>query len=136
MINPVNYNSDTNLNNQSNDNILPRNNTSEKSSENDKYMNLVENEIKRYGHNLNDSLFMGSIINILDGLSSPNTFNKTLFIHILDFAKFDKEKPITIRRSIKLVLPYFAIICATWILLVIGWYILGIPIGPGVSPTI
>ena len=94
MINPVNYNSDTNLNNQSNDNILPRNNTSEKSSESDKYMNLVENEIKRYGHNLNDSLFMGSIINILDGLSSPNTFNKTLFIHILDFAKFDKEKPI------------------------------------------
>ena len=59
-----------------------------------------------------------------------------IYLGYLNIYNFDKEKPITIRRSIKLVLPYFAIICATWILLVIGWYILGIPIGPGVSPTI
>ena len=59
-----------------------------------------------------------------------------IYLGYLNIYNFDKEKPITIRRSIKLVLPYFAIICATWILLVIGWFILGIPIGPGVSPTI
>lgn len=59
-----------------------------------------------------------------------------IYLGYLNIYNFDKEKPITIRRSIKLVLPYFVIICATWILLVIGWYILGIPIGPGVYPTI
>ena len=59
-----------------------------------------------------------------------------IYLGYLNIYNFDKNKPITIRRSIKLVLPYFAIISASWILLVIGWYILGIPIGPGVYPTI
>ena len=49
---------------------------------------------------------------------------------------FDKEKPITITRAIKLTAPYCGIICLTWILLIVGWYILGLPIGPGVYPTI
>ncbi len=59
-----------------------------------------------------------------------------IYIGYLNTYNFDKNKPITIRRSIKLVLPYFAIISVTWILLVIGWYIIGLPIGPGVYPTI
>ena len=88
MINP-NYNSDTNLNDKSNEAIR-----NENPNESDRYMNLVENEIKQYGHNLNDSLFISSIIKILDSLSSPNSFNKTLFTHIIEFSKFDQNKPI------------------------------------------
>ena len=52
MINPS-YNSDTNLNDKSNEAIR-----NENPNESDRYMNLVENEIKQYGHNLNDSLFI------------------------------------------------------------------------------
>lgn len=59
-----------------------------------------------------------------------------IYIGYLNIYNFDKNKPITISRAIKLVSPYCAIIFATWILLIIGWYILGLPIGPGVYPTI
>ena len=59
-----------------------------------------------------------------------------IYIGYLNIYNFDKSKPITIRRAINLVLPYFGIIFATWLLLIIGWYIIGLPIGPGVYPTI
>ena len=59
-----------------------------------------------------------------------------IYMGYLSIYNFDKDKPITIRRAIKLVIPYFVFTCLTWILLVLGWYILGIPIGPGVYPTI
>lgn len=59
-----------------------------------------------------------------------------IYIGYLNIYNFDKNKPMTIRRAIKLVSPYCIIICITWILLVIGWYVIGLPIGPGVYPTI
>ena len=58
-----------------------------------------------------------------------------IYIGYLNIYNFDKSKPITIRRAINIVLPYCGIIFATWILLIIGWYIIGLPIGPGVYPT-
>ncbi|MBO5414274.1 MAG: AbgT family transporter [Bacilli bacterium] len=59
-----------------------------------------------------------------------------IYIGYLNIYNFDSSKPITIRRSIKILLPYFGIIFATWLLLIVGWYIIGLPIGPGVYPTI
>ena len=59
-----------------------------------------------------------------------------IYVGYLNIYNFNKNKPMTITRSIKLVTPYCAIICATWLLLVVGWYIIGLPIGPGVYPTI
>lgn len=59
-----------------------------------------------------------------------------IYVGYLNIYNFNKNKPMTITRSIKLVSPYCAIICATWLLLVVGWYIIGLPIGPGVYPTI
>ena len=47
-----------------------------------------------------------------------------------------KNRPITIRKSLKMITPYFLIISAAWILIVVGWYITGLPIGPGVYPTL
>lgn len=59
-----------------------------------------------------------------------------IYIGYLNIYNFDKKKPITIRRAINIIMPYFGIIFATWLLLIIGWYIIGLPIGPGVYPTI
>lgn len=59
-----------------------------------------------------------------------------IYIGYLNIYNFDKGKPITVRKSLKLVSPYCAIIFVTWLLLIVGWYIIGLPIGPGVYPTI
>lgn len=59
-----------------------------------------------------------------------------LYIGYLNIYNLDKSKPIGIRKAISYTIPYFLIIGATWILIIIGWYIIGLPIGPGVYPTI
>lgn len=59
-----------------------------------------------------------------------------IYIGYLNIYNLNKERPYTIRKSLKMITPYFLLIAATWILLVIGWYIIGLPIGPGVSSTI
>ena len=50
---------------------------------------------------------------------------------------YNKEKnAISIKRAISYIMPYCLIIGAVWILLIIGWYLIGLPIGPGVYPTL
>lgn len=41
-----------------------------------------------------------------------------------------------IRNCYKIIFPYFGVIAIMWILMLICWYIIGLPIGPGVYPTI
>lgn len=60
----------------------------------------------------------------------------TIYIGYLNIYNLNSKKPYTISKSLKLITPYFLLISATWILLVIGWYIIGLPIGPNVFPTI
>ena len=60
----------------------------------------------------------------------------TIYIGYLNIYNLNLKKPNTISRSLKLITPYFLLISATWILLIIGWYILRLPIGPNVFPTI
>ena len=59
-----------------------------------------------------------------------------IYIGYLNIYNQDKNKPITIHKSISYVLPYFVTIALTWILLIIGWYLIGLPLGPGVYATI
>ena len=59
-----------------------------------------------------------------------------IYIGYLNIYNQDKNKPITIHKSISYILPYFGIIALTWILLIIGWYLIGLPLGPGVYATI
>ncbi len=59
-----------------------------------------------------------------------------IYIGYLNLLNQNKQKPYTINNSIKLITPYFLVVGITWILLVVAWYILGVPIGPGVSPKI
>ena len=67
---------------------------------------------------------------------TPLLASFVIYIGYLNVYNLHKEKPYTIRKSLKMITPYFLIISATWILIVIGWYIIGLPIGPGVSPTL
>ena len=59
-----------------------------------------------------------------------------IFIGYMNVYNMNEDKPVTISAGIKLMLPYFLIISLTWLLLLIGWYIIGLPIGPGVYPTV
>ena len=59
-----------------------------------------------------------------------------IYIGYLNIYNIREDKPISIGRGIKIIFPYCIIISITWILLLIGWYILGLPIGPGVYPTV
>lgn len=59
-----------------------------------------------------------------------------IFIGYMNYYNKDKEKPITIGRGIRIMMPYFIIISLTWLFILLGWYIIGLPIGPGVFPTI
>ena len=59
-----------------------------------------------------------------------------IFIGFLNVYNLNKNRPIGIRQAQGMVLPYFLIIGVAWILLVVFWYIIGLPIGVGVGPTI
>ena len=67
---------------------------------------------------------------------TPLLASFVIYIGYLNIYNLQKEKPYTIRKSLQMITPYFLIISATWILLLIGWYIIGLPIGPGVGPTL
>ena len=67
---------------------------------------------------------------------TPLLASFVIYIGYLNVYNLHKNKPYTIGESLKMVRPYFLLISLTWILVVIGWYLIGIPIGPGVLPTI
>ena len=67
---------------------------------------------------------------------TPLLASFVIYIGYLNIYNLQKEKPYTIRKSLQMITPYFLIISATWILLIIGWYIVGLPIGPNVFPTL
>ena len=46
------------------------------------------------------------------------------------------DEVVTIKQSFKYMLPYSIIFGITFLLLIIIWYIIGLPIGPGVYPTL
>ena len=67
---------------------------------------------------------------------TPLLASFVIYIGYLNIYNLHKDKPFTIRKSLQMITPYFLLIAATWILLIVGWYIIGLPIGPGVSPTL
>ncbi|MBR2247722.1 MAG: AbgT family transporter [Bacilli bacterium] len=67
---------------------------------------------------------------------TPIMASFVIYIGYLNLYNLNKQKPITIRKSLRIIRPYFLIMAATWILLIVGWYIIGLPIGPGVFPTL
>ncbi len=67
---------------------------------------------------------------------TPLLANFVIYLGYLNIYNLNKNRPYTIKKSLSMITPYFVLISLTWILLVIGWYITGLPIGPHVYPTI
>ena len=67
---------------------------------------------------------------------TPLLASFVIYIGYLNIYNLNNEKPYSIKSSLKMINSYFLLISATWILLIIGWYIIGLPIGPGVYPTL
>ena len=67
---------------------------------------------------------------------TPLLASFVIFIGYLNIYNLSKDKPYTIRGTLKLISPYVSLICLAWILLVVGWYIIGLPVGPNVYPTL
>ena len=59
-----------------------------------------------------------------------------IFLAYMNIYNRDSENPIGVFNAIKYIMPYFLIISVTWLLILIGWYIIGLPIGPGVYPIV
>lgn len=59
-----------------------------------------------------------------------------VYIGYLNIYNKDKEEPITISKGLKIISPYFIGLALTWIIIVVMWYLIGLPIGPSVYPTL
>lgn len=64
-----------------------------------------------------------------------------LFIYFVIFIGFievyNKNKnDFSIKGCYRVVLPYFIAIALIWLIMIVCWYIIGLPIGPGINPTV
>ena len=59
-----------------------------------------------------------------------------ILVGYLNMYNPNKRKPITILNTLKMVTPFCLLISLAWILIVILWYVTGLPIGIGVYPTL
>ena len=46
------------------------------------------------------------------------------------------KEPITISKALSFVTPYFGFAMVAWIVIVLGWYLIGLPLGPVSMPTL
>lgn len=62
----------------------------------------------------------------------------TYFVIFIGFIEiYTKNKnDFSIRSCYRVILPYFVSITLMWLLMIMCWYIIGLPIGPGVYPTV
>lgn len=58
-----------------------------------------------------------------------------IYVGYLNMYNTDKNA-ISIKKAIAYIMPYCIIMAITWLLIIVGWYILGAPIGIGVSSTL
>ena len=59
-----------------------------------------------------------------------------IFVGYLNIYNPNKKRPITIGTSLKMITPYFLIISLTWMVIILLWYLTGLPIGIGVRPVL
>ena len=67
---------------------------------------------------------------------TPLLASFVIFVGYLNIYNDNKTKPIGIGKALKYVAPYFAIISLVWIVLIIGWYLIGLPLGVGIYSTL
>ena len=59
-----------------------------------------------------------------------------VYIGYLNIYNKEEKKVYGIRDGIRLMMPYCLILSLTWILIVVLWYVIGLPLGPSVFPTL
>ena len=59
-----------------------------------------------------------------------------IYIGYMNIYNPNKNRPITVGRGLKIITPYCLIISLVWIGIILLWYLTGLPIGPGVGPTL
>ncbi len=59
-----------------------------------------------------------------------------VYVGYLNIYNKDKNKTYGIRDGIKLMMPYFIWMSLVWILIIVAWYLIGLPLGPSVYPTL
>ncbi len=83
--------------------------------------------------------FLQFVLRASDSMTKGITPLSAFFVIYLAYVNIynrDSDNPIGIFKAVKLIMPYFLIISITWLLVLIGWYIIGLPIGPGVKPIV
>ena len=72
-----------------------------------------------------------------DSMTNGITPLFSFFIVYLAFMdKFNKNEMVTTIGSIKYMLPYSACITIAWIVVLVAWYMIGLPIGIGSLPGV
>lgn len=59
-----------------------------------------------------------------------------IYIGYLNIYNKESDKAYGIRRGLSMMVPYFVGLAITWLLIIIIWYIIGLPLGPGSYPTL
>ena len=59
-----------------------------------------------------------------------------VYIGYLNIYNKDQNKSFSIKDGLKLMMPYFICYGLAWVFIIIMWYIIGLPLGPGVYPTL
>ena len=83
--------------------------------------------------------FTQFIFKVADGVSKAITPMFAYFIVMLAFLEKynnDEKNEISIFGTIKQILPTVLLVAALWVLIIVVWYIIGIPIGVGVVSTL
>ncbi len=59
-----------------------------------------------------------------------------IFVGYLNIYNPNKKRPITIGRSLRLIMPYCLIISFVWLAIILLWYLTGLPVGTNIYPTL
>jgi len=59
-----------------------------------------------------------------------------VFVGFLNYYNKNNKQPISIKKALSLTIPYSITYLLFWLLMLVGWYMIGLPIGPGVYPTV
>ena len=64
-----------------------------------------------------------------------------LFVYFAIFVGFvevytKNKNDISIKECYRAVIPYFLTVMLVWIAMIICWYVIGLPIGVGIYPTV
>ena len=59
-----------------------------------------------------------------------------VYLGYLNIYNREEKKVYGIRDGIRLMTPYFIALSITWIAIVLLWYLVGLPLGPGSYPVL